>query len=215
MADVGAPAVGLVLVEDGKAGADSMYGQDGDDTYRAGSTADLAIETNATAAGGFDRVLSAVSFTLGANVERLVLEGTNAISGTGSALANAIAGNNGNNLINGMLGSDSLSGGLGIDNFYFTTALGPANIDRIADFTPADDLIRLDDAVFTGMSLGYLRAAAFHVGTASADASDRIIYDSATGMVYFDADGLGGAAQTAFAKLSAGLALTTADFYVF
>ena len=51
-------------------------------------------------------------------------------------------------------------------------------------------------------------------GAAAADASDRIIYNSATGALYFDVDGVGGAAQVQFATLTAGLALTAADFTV-
>ncbi|NJO32861.1 MAG: hypothetical protein HC869_06690 [Rhodospirillales bacterium] len=44
---------------------------------------------------------------------------------------------------------------------------------------------------------------------------DRIIYDAANGNIYYDPDGVGGAAQTQFATLSAGLALGNADIFVF
>ena len=42
---------------------------------------------------------------------------------------------------------------------------------------------------------------AFRSGTAAGDADDRIIYDSATGILYFDSDGSGAAAQILFAVL--------------
>ena len=66
-----------------------------------------------------------------------------------------------------------------------------------------------------GMAAGALNPAAFHSGTAAADASDRIIYDSATGKIFYDSDGTGAAAAIQFAKVTAGLVLTQADFIVF
>jgi serralysin len=197
----------------GGEGADRLYGGAGNDTYYADSSGDLVFEA-AGAAGGTDRVFATVNHTLAANVERLALTGTGNINGTGNAGANSIAGNAGNNFIDGKAGIDSLSGGLGLDSFVFTTVLGAANVDNILDFTVADDTLRIDNAVFTGLATGYLSASDFRIGTSAGDASDRIIYNSATGAVFFDADGLGGAAQVQFAKLSSGLALTNTDIFV-
>ncbi len=42
----------------------------------------------------------------------------------------------------------------------------------------------------------------------------RVLYHRATGDLLYDADGRGGTAPIQFAKLSAGLALTSADFFV-
>jgi serralysin len=61
---------------------------------------------------------------------------------------------------------------------------------------------------------GVLAASAFHIGAAAADALDRIIYNSTTGALSFDADGVGGAAAVQFADLSANLAMTNGDFFV-
>ncbi|HEY5724316.1 MAG TPA: M10 family metallopeptidase C-terminal domain-containing protein, partial [Allosphingosinicella sp.] len=94
---------------DGKGGADGMAGGLGDDLYIIDNVGDLATE--ATSAGT-DSVQSSVSFTLGANVEHLVLL-AGALNGTGNGLANAITGNGANNMLNGMGGADILSGGLG------------------------------------------------------------------------------------------------------
>jgi serralysin len=52
------------------------------------------------------------------------------------------------------------------------------------------------------------------IGAAAQDAQDRIIYNSATGALLYDSDGVGGAAAVQFAELSAGLALTNLDFLV-
>ena len=72
----------------------------------------------------------------------------------------------------------------------------------------------LDDAVFTGLSMGALPAGAFVVGTAAQDADDRIIYDQATGKLWFDADGNGAGAAILFATLGTGLGITAGDFVV-
>ena len=84
----------------------------------------------------------------------------------------------------------------------------------IVDFAAGTDKIALDDAVFTGLGLGALTASAFVTGTAAGDADDRIIYDSATGQLYFDADGNGAGAAILFATLQGAPALTASDFLV-
>ena len=60
----------------------------------------------------------------------------------------------------------------------------------------------LDDAVFTGLGLGTLGAGAFRTGSAAQDADDRIVYNQATGQLFFDADGNGAGAQVLFALVA-------------
>ncbi|MEZ5960027.1 MAG: hypothetical protein R3C30_06315 [Hyphomonadaceae bacterium] len=96
----------------------------------------------------------------------------------------------------------------------FSTAIGGGNVDAIIGFSVADDTIELSNAVFTGLSAGALDANAFVIGAAAADADDRIIYNSATGQLFFDADGTGAGAAILFATLAPGLALTSADFII-
>jgi len=199
-------------VLDGKAGADSMRGGDGDDNYIVDNVGDQAIESSA--AGGSDRVQSSVSFTLGSNVEDLKIIGAGAVNGTGNALANTLVGNAAANQLNGLTGNDTLQGGGGADDFLFTTALGTTNIDRILDMQVGVDDILLENAVFAALAPGALPASAFRTGTAAADADDRIIYDPATGALFYDADGTGGGAAIRFATLQTGLALTAGDFEV-
>ncbi len=76
------------------------------------------------------------------------------------------------------------------------------------------DRIGLGDAAFGDLAAGPLPASAFRLGTAAQDADDRILYDSATGSLYYDADGVGGIAAVQFATVSAGLPLTASDFTV-
>ncbi|MFN0194183.1 MAG: beta strand repeat-containing protein [Aestuariivirga sp.] len=199
----------------GLVGADRFYGYEGNDVYTVDSTGDLVFETIAGAAGGIDTVMSSVNHTLSANVENLLITLNANANAIGNSAANAIATGNGNSYIYGKLGNDTLTGNLGIDQFVFDTALGAGNVDTVTDFNVADDYLRLDDAIFTMLATGYLAAAAFRTGTAATDADDRIIYDLATGAIYYDSDGTGAAAQVQFATLSAGLALAASDIYVF
>ena len=60
--------------------------------------------------------------------------------------------------------------------------------------------------------VGALASGAFRIGKTAVDANDRILYDAATGNLWYDRDGNGSAAAVQFAKLSTGLALTAADF---
>jgi len=107
--------------------------------------------------------------------------------------------------------SDTLTGGTGADAFVFSTALGGGNVDVIVGYSVADDTIHLDVSIFTGIGLGVLGANAFVIGAAAADGDDRIIYNPATGALFYDADGNGAGAAVQFATLGTGLALTSAD----
>jgi serralysin len=209
-----------------------MYGGGDNDTYVVDNALDQAIETSAT--GGIDLVKSSVGFTLGTNLENLTLIGSAAINGTGNSLANTLVGNDAANGLNGGAGNDtlgggggadslhggagndSLTGGTGADNFYFESALSAStNVDKIIDFSTVDDTIRLDNHIFTAAGVaGTLSANAFFTGAAAHDADDRIVYNSAAGNIYYDADGNGAGAAVLFAHVTAGTALTNADFVV-
>jgi YD repeat-containing protein len=97
---------------DGLAGADQMRGGAGDDTYVVDNTGDVVIEN---ANEGFDTVISSITYTLPANVERLVLSGASPINATGNPLGNVLIGNSANNQLTGGAGDDTLDGGAGDD----------------------------------------------------------------------------------------------------
>ncbi len=206
---------------DGGGGADQMFGADGDDTYIVDNTGDVTSEVSA--GGGVDTVISSVTRNLTANLENLILSGGAAITGAGNALNNIITGNaaantlyglDGDDTLNGDLGADTLQGGAGADSYVFSTTLGGGNVDTIVGFNVADDTIVLSATIFTSLGVGTLAASAFVIGAAAADADDRIIYNSATGALYFDADGDGAGTAVQFATLATGLALTNNDFLV-
>jgi len=103
---------------DGGAGNDTMVGGTGDDTYFVNVSTDMVTES---ASQGNDTIQSAVSLTLGNNVENLILTGTSGLSGTGNALNNLVRGNAGNNTLNGSGGFDVLEGGAGNDTLSDTS----------------------------------------------------------------------------------------------
>lgn len=195
----------------GGAGADTMIGGLGNDIYSVDRSDDVVIEQ---ANQGTDAVYSSVSYSIATQfVENIGLTGTANIDATGNSLYNILIGNSGNNVIDGRGGRDTITGGAGRDQFNFTTALGAGNIDTILDFSVADDTIALSRAIFTAAGpAGVLASTAFHTGAAAADALDRIIYNSATGALLYDADGNGAGGAMQFAQLAAGLSMTNADF---
>ncbi|MEI6097990.1 MAG: calcium-binding protein, partial [Alphaproteobacteria bacterium] len=225
-------------VLNGGVGADTLTGGKGNDIYVVDGD-DTVFESSD---GGTDGVQSDASYTLGANVENLILTGT-AVSGKGNASANVITGNAaanvivamggddslyggdasdylgggaGDDVLNGGAGSDKLFGRSGSDVFVFDTSLSATNRDKIGDFSVKDDTIQLDHAIFTMIAAGTLDAGALATNTSgnAADASDRIIYETDTGKLFYDPDGTGSAAKVQFALIDKDLALTHADFFI-
>jgi Ca2+-binding RTX toxin-like protein len=206
---------------DGRAGADFMQGRGGNDSYVVDNANDV-VDESVAGSSGTDSVISSITWSLTDTnhtkgfVEVLQLTGSANVNAYGNSLANILVGNAGNNLLSGAAGNDLLIGGAGHDTFYFNTLPNStSNMDTISDFSVADDTIWLENAVYAALgAAGPLAAAAFHVGSAAADASDRIVYDSSTGAISYDDDGSGAHAAVVFAKVAAGLALTAADFTV-
>jgi Ca2+-binding RTX toxin-like protein len=134
----------------------------------------------------------------------------------GRAGADQLFGGSGQDQLSGGSGADRLTGGAEADTFIFDTTLSSRNVDRITDFRRTDnDKIRLDDKIFKAVSGGKWSRDAFTNGQAASDAEDRIIYDRASGSLYYDADGSGAGTAVKFAVLKAGTALSWSDFVIF
>ncbi|HEY8381935.1 MAG TPA: hypothetical protein VIL09_07290 [Microvirga sp.] len=154
----------------------------------------------------------------------------------GSSGSNSIYGNEIDNAIHGMKGhdklfgydgddtliggngNDALYGGEGRDAFVFDyRPSAKSNKDAIKDFEVRQDKIWLDSSDFQGIGRdGPLKSSAFHASNAgkAKDASDRIIHDKDSGVLYYDADGSGKGAAVAFATVAKNLNLSHKDFLI-
>jgi len=197
----------------GDGAANTLYGGAGNDTYYVTTAGDTIIELPG---GGADAVVTTLNaYFLRAEVENLLFRGSGNFTGVGTDVANYIEGGAGDDLLNGGLGADTLVGGGGADQLLFNSALGGGNVDTLVGFTSASDRIFLDHNIFSAIGNGVLAPGAFASGTTAQDADDRILYDSATGNLYYDADGNGGAsAAILFATLQGHPTLAATDIVV-
>ncbi|MDP8918606.1 MAG: M10 family metallopeptidase C-terminal domain-containing protein [Pseudomonadota bacterium] len=135
----------------------------------------------------------------------------------GIAGSDKLTGGAGSDLLDGGLKADTLIGGTGEDSFRFSTALGNGNVDWIQDFSVVNDTILLDNLIFASLGDdGALALGGFHRSAAgvSHDTDDRIIYDTDSGALSYDADGTGQVAAIQFARLSKNLNVSAADFII-
>jgi Ca2+-binding RTX toxin-like protein len=218
----------------GTAGDDTINGLGGNDLVLAGSTggADLidggagrdSIEfkeratsavvvdyANGTITGGSSGTISFAS------IERVVA-GNFDDSLTGNAAAQNLTGQIGSDTLAGAGGLDTLWGGVGTDTFVFRD-MGTANADRVADFVSGTDKLHLDDSAFTalGAAGGFAAGdARFWSSTSGAahDANDRVIYNTSTGSLYYDADGNGSGAAQLIATFTGDPGIAATDIVV-
>ena len=93
-----------------------MVGGAGNDIYFVDSAGDAVVEN---ANEGNDIVYASIDYTIGANIESLILiEGAGAINGAGNGTDNALIGNSGNNMLDGKGGDDFMVGGAGNDIYF-------------------------------------------------------------------------------------------------
>lgn len=174
------------------------------------------------------KTFSAAKFTfLGEESPTISISGTagaDVITGSsgddildGGGGADRLTGRAGSDALYGGAGADILTGGRGADAFVFDTIPAAAARDTILDFKSAEgDKIGLFLNLFPGIqqSGGALETDTFFAASgakAANDAEDRIIYNTASGVLYYDADGVSGQAAVAFAVLKGQPALTAAD----
>jgi Ca2+-binding RTX toxin-like protein len=145
------------------------------------------------------------------------VDATHAMKGQFATLEpDAINGKAGRDKIDGLGGNDTLTGGKDDDTFVFSTKLGAGNVDTITDFAHNHDAIALKHSKFKaiGTSLSSDEFYAHSKAHAAHDKSDRIIYDTKHGKLYYDADGKGGHDAVQFAALSDHPALDAGNFLI-
>ena len=131
----------------------------------------------------------------------------------------SLHGGKGADLLNGGAGDDHLTGGLGPDAFIFSTALGPHNVDTIADFG-AGDAIWLDASVFQGIGAkGQLADALFDTsifdtGIHPLKPDALIVYNTQSGDLFYDENGNSAGGLVLFATVTPGTHLDASDFFV-
>ncbi|MGQ0671805.1 MAG: calcium-binding protein [Hyphomicrobium sp.] len=144
-----------------------------------------------------------------------------------------LIGGDGNDTINGGAGSDSLFGGAGRDIliggtdedfFVYNTAIGAANADSIRDFG-SNDFIGFDVSIFTRLTYTgpgdgedhQILANEFTTFAAGIGADDHILYDEATGQLFYDVNGSGAGGRTLIATIgtTSHPTLTAADILVY
>jgi Ca2+-binding RTX toxin-like protein len=141
-----------------------------------------------------------------ANSETIVA-GAGADKITGLAGNDTITGGADNDTISGGAGNDTLTGGSGNDYFLFDTAANASsNLDTITDFVSGADKFQFSKKVFAGLgkAVGNLTEAQFAYSTESLTTTDRIVYNSSTGALYYDADGSGTTASAVQVALIGG-----------
>jgi Ca2+-binding RTX toxin-like protein len=201
-----AGSTGGADVIDGGAGRDSIE-------FKERATSAVVVDyANGTITGGSSGTISFAS------IERVVA-GNFDDSLTGNASAQNLTGQIGSDTLAGAGGLDTLWGGVGTDTFVFRD-MGTANADRVADFVSGTDKLHLDDAAFTALgaagafSAGDARFAAGAGFTSAQDASDRVVYDTSTGRLYYDADGNGAGAAQLIATFTGNPSITATDIVV-
>ena len=215
-------AVDLVLgsASDGDGGTDTLsgienvYGSEHDDNIIANDEANWLVGE-----GGSDNIFG------GAGADTL-WGGSGSDTLRGGEDDDQLHGGFGNDVLEGGFGDDSLTGEDGDDAFRLSALDGGVSVASITDFGRGNDRIELDNTVFTALSqTGALGSGSFVSGNfaaginlAAQDADDRVLYDSATGSLYYDQDGNGASAAVQIAHvLSAGgssTGLTSAQIFV-
>ena len=97
---------------------------------------------------------------------------------------------------------------------------GPGNADTVANFDTNWDAMRFDSSAFTALGgPGHFAAgdARFYAAAGASgghDADDRIVFNTSTGQLYYDADGQGGADAQLVATVQGGATVAAGDIWV-
>lgn len=154
-------------------------------TDKAGLMASTTLTINLTNTATIKGTAKAETLIAGSGADKI----------TGLAGSDTISGGAGNDNISGGAGNDTLTGNEGSDYFLFDFAANASsNLDTIIDFVSGTDKLQFSKKIYTGLGkmVGNLTNDQFWASAGQATAhslTDRIIYDTVTGALYYDADG--------------------------
>lgn len=129
-----------------------------------------------------------------------------------------LQGGDGADRLIGGVGADDLIGGSGADVFVFDALNSSVERDKIRDFAPGEDKLEMSRSAFAallGAPSGALDATMFLAnGTQATNADQHFVYQRATGILWYDPDGNGAAAQVQIGLFSTLPTLSHLDFVV-
>ena len=128
--------------------------------------------------------------------------------------ANTLYGTVNGDVLYGATGADTMTGGPAADLFrYLNTTEGG---DSITDFVPGVDKLQVVGAGFGSLAVGALSAGNFVSGAAPVanSAVAQFLYNTASGLLSFDADGTGSGVAVNLVTLVGQPALSAAGFMV-
>ncbi|MCC5664062.1 calcium-binding protein [Nostoc sp. CHAB 5784] len=225
----------------GYGGNDTIDGGKGDDLLSVSYSSDEGITTTFNPTTNIGSITAGTNRVSYKNIERLDISGTqqndlivgnngnDTLSGGYGGNDTIDGGKGDDSLIASYLGNSTLYGGEGNDSLSVYYPLEPASgtttfafnnfnegIDRLDYLNATNELIQVSAAGFGGgLSTPSLQASQFTIGTSATTKTQRFIYDSATGGLFFDQDGsASGFTQVQFAQISGGLTLTENNFVV-
>ena len=168
----------------------------------------------ALAAAGNDKVFGGLGNDMlsGDEGNDLVMGGDGDDTVMGDTGNDKLFGGAGNDTLVGGFNRDLLTGGAGKDKFVLNGA--GTGMNQITDFSAKDDVLQVAQIDYQVNRKGVLAVGQFHLGAHAADRSDRFIYNSKSGALFYDADGSGAGKQMQIAQLSAHPSLTNRDIVV-
>jgi Ca2+-binding RTX toxin-like protein len=222
---------------EGLAGNDALSGEAGDDFLDGGEGIDTAVyqfdpdgvtadlekgDNNGPATGsatdGYGNTdgLLKIENLIGSDFDDELFGDGQVNNLSGRDGNDVIFGLGGNDFIVGGAGADELEGGSGSDNFSYIMPSDGG--DTINDFETGIDKIFIVGGVFqsftSGISGGPVSSDQFFSGATASLGEHRFGYDSTTGDVLFDSDGVGGADATVLANIGANTPFTNTDITV-
>ncbi len=180
---------------------DRILGRGGNDTLFGFQGADTLMGEN-----GSDSLF-------GANGNDVLDGGNNNDTLIGGEGGDSLTGGSGQDTLIGGSGQDTLIGGAESDTFYYPNLNDCGDV--IQDFQSRTDFLIVSGSGFGGgLTQGSLKPSQFTLGSSASDSSDRFIYNSNNGNLFFDPDGTGSKSQLLIATFTNKPNLVNNDIFV-